>query len=427
MDDTRAADAGMTASPNGHHHPDGPRDDELDALADLFLGPASHPGTPAPAHHQREDRGPRPAERRTTLEAVILGHLPISASAWPGQYARRRAEQTGEPVAVVRLARGSLTIDVIGAGNPDDPPANHLEALSLVRRVARVVILRVEEQSEPALAGAPGIHRLCLLTGADDAAVVACYRKLKALAAGAHGPLPEAHLTVMGADERRGRLAHERVARAAREFLHADLFEPVVIDRIGPTGSIAVFRGPCELPLEEVARLLAGEGPAQTRPARPTTAPEPDPLPPPPAPARLAEPQAHDATAPTTGPDGEALCDLIAGVSRIESRCPFATRLELGADGPGRLHIVAGVLTGHPALSTTDAVGELLRAAAWARTNSALLTKAEPRVRSTDAALHLVTDDARAAARLAGSIVRVHLAVPARPMAFGLTTVALDA
>ena len=419
-------DTKHTTTPNGHHQPGGPRDHEMDALADLFLGPAGPPGHDA-ASREREARHavPRPPHR-ARLEAVILGHLPISAAAWPGQYARRRAEQTGAPVAVVKLAGGSLTIDLIGAGNPDHDSETDREALAAASRMAQVIILRVDESTEARLAALPLLDALCMLTGADDAAVVACYRKLKALAGSPPGVLPAVRLTVMGADEGLGRRAHERIARAAREFLEADLLEPVIIDRIGPTGSTAVYRGPSALSIEDIGRLLT-QRPAE--PSRTAAVPAPVPAPIPtltpspgfsPAPPEPME-RPRDGTEQLEG----RLSALITGIEPLQSRCAAVPRVELAVDDGGRLHLIAARLASVPTHSSADAVGDLVRVAGWARANSSLLTRAEPRVLTADAVLHLITDDAAVATALAGSILRVHMAVPARQIAFGLTAVAL--
>ncbi|MCC7388645.1 MAG: hypothetical protein IT431_07735 [Phycisphaerales bacterium] len=418
------------ATPNGRHQPDGPRDHEMDELADMFLGPAEQPGGDAPSPDREAPHAvPRPS-RRARLEGVILGHLPISASAWPGQYARRRAEQTGAPVAVVKLAGGALTIDLIGAGNPDRPPESDREALAAAGRLAQVIILRVEEPAEARLAALPLLDTLCVLTGADDAAVVACYRKLKALAGSPPGVLPAVRLTVMGADDGHGRRAHDRIARAAKEFLEADLLDPVIIDRIGPTGSTAVYRGPSALSIEDIGRILT-ERPAE--PARPvpasiptltptltpTLAPAIPPSPSPAPPEPIARQDEHRAR-----PDGR-LSSLVPGVDPLESRCAAAPQVELAVDDQGRLHLIAARLASVPTQSSADAMGDLVRVAGWAHANSSLLARAEPRVLAADPVLHLITDDASGATSLAGPIVRVHLAVPARPMAFGLTAVPL--
>ncbi len=412
------------AASNAHRAIAAPGDEELDALADLFLGPETPPGQ-APRPRSPEPR----VAARPRVEAVVLGHLPISAAAWPGQYARRRAEQLGGPAAVVRLTGGSLAIDILGSAGPDQPPEGEHDALEFVRAAADTIILRVDEPAEDQLGILPGLDGLCLLTGADDAAIVACYRKLKHLAAAADAsPMPGIHLAIMGADERKGALAHERIARAARAFLEADLLPPVVIERIGPTGATPVYHGPTDLSLVTLASLLAQPRPPRARPA--PARPEPTQHPGGPW---AREPVARECSpVPAARPDTrpapiDRLCSLIAGLAPIDSRCPLAERLELASDRAGRLHLVAARLASQPDLASPDPVGELLLAAAWARTNCAILAKAEPALLhgAGEPMLHLVTDDPGLATRLLGTPVGIHLAMPAAPAAFGLVATPL--
>ena len=425
--------ADHAASSNGHRQGCTPPDGDLDALADLFLGPSE----PAATSEGEQPRREQSAPGRPRVEAVVLGHLPVSASAWPGQYARRCAEELGEPVAVIRLSGGSLAVDLIGTGRPGQRISGETEAIGYVRSVAGLVILRVDEPTEAALAGLASLDSLCLLTGADDAAIVACYRKLKGLAAAAGDrTLPAVHLTIMGADREKAQLAHERVSRAASAFLEAELLEPVLIDRIGPTGSTVLHQGPTELTLEELGELLALGGDAVYRDepvvgSVATVTPGPEPLVPPAV--RIVSPVPPTKPGPAATAIGslpreanDRLVALVEGVSAIESRCPTAERVELGVDEDGRLHLVAAVLSSQPALACEDPLGDLLRAAAWARTNAALLSRAEPAISDCAALLHLVTDVPATATALLGTRVRVHLAATAKPAAFGLVAMPLD-
>ena len=216
-----------------------PGDADFDALAELFLDP------PETAEKTARNGTPK-TTRRIPIGALILGHLPVMASAWPAQHARMQAEATGMPVVIARLSRGMLTLEVIGSARSSPAFHDESQALEWTAAHAESALLRVDEADEPGLASIPAVERLILLTGADDAAVVACYRKLKNIAADASKahPLPAAQLTIVGTSAAKGRLAHERIARAARTFLEADLLEPVVVDRIAPTRGHVLFSGP---------------------------------------------------------------------------------------------------------------------------------------------------------------------------------------
>lgn len=428
---TRATDAPATTGANGRRPGVEPSDGELDALADLFLGPAGERYPPPAALAHTPD-----AARRIGIEGVVLGHLPVSAAAWPGQYARARSAQLGAPVAVVRLAAGSLTVDLVGGAGPAQTPRGETDALEFARSRAAAIILRVDEPTEAQLAASPFLDRLSLLTGADDAAIVACYRKLKGIAAAAEEsgtPLPIVGLTIMGGSQAKGALVHERIARAARAFLEADLLEPVVIDRIGPTGGAAVYHAPTDLSLEGLGELLtlprprptaaSAPGPAATEPPviEPTPAPRPIPTPGPVA------TRARGALAPPAA-NPDALAELVAGLAPMESRCPLAERIELASDRLGRLHLLAAVLSTQPGVSSPNPLGDLLVAAAWAQAHAVILAKAEPQLTAMggEPTLHLVTDQARQATPLLNTRIRVHVAMPAKPTAFGLVAAPLD-
>ena len=74
-------------------------DTTFDSLADLFLGDDPHR---EPTHRAIETRG------------LIVGHLPVLASAWVAQHARDLAAERNAPVAVVSRAGGRVTIDLHG-------------------------------------------------------------------------------------------------------------------------------------------------------------------------------------------------------------------------------------------------------------------------------------------------------------------------
>lgn len=405
-----------------------PTDAELDGLADLFLGPRADG---RPAARPAEVGSSNSARPSPALEGLVLGHLPVFAAAWPAQYARQRAEESGHPVAIVRLASGTLTVELIGCGDASGAALDDWErALGCAVASAPLLLLRVDEPAEAELASLGGLTALRLLTGADDAAVVACYRKLKGLAASAElagGALPRLGLAVLGATPERGVDAHGRIVRAARAFLEADLEAPVVVERIAPTGSTLLYRGSPAITLADLAFALGRAMAPEARAARAPEAPE---GPSPGAERRPAsEPRAAGAPEHSAGsPPGESPIGLVGGLTPLETRCPHADRVELGADAAGRLHLVAALLEEHPALSSRRSLRDLLRAAAWARENARLLAKAEPSLSDMrgEPLLHLVTDRADAARALLSTPVRVHLAVRARAAALGMVAVSLE-
>lgn len=421
--------------PNGTPTPE----DELDALAELFLGDVSDASESPSEEIRRRPRGRRDV---FPVEGLVLGHLPVFAAAWPAQYARHKAAVLGRPVTVLRVSTGSLIVELVG---PNDPPIVPMPDVRDAIRAAvgrsAACLIRVEESGEDDLASVPMLDSLVLLTGADDAAVVACYRKLKSIAAGAEArdaEPPDIRVAIMGAARDRAEITHERIARAAREFLRAELLEPAVLERIASSHARTVFHGPCEHSLEELREMVAGsasEARSVVDPKLPISAAA--------APKRAPKPiEACPETAATGDAPAEAfvgtetaapaggscpLAALAGGLRPIESRCPVAAGVRLATDGAGRLHLIAARLKGHAELSTPDPLRGLLRGRSWARLNHAILAKAEPVLASGERApvLHVVTDDAREARALASTPIRVHLAAPATAAALGLVAVSL--
>ncbi|MFG0259751.1 MAG: hypothetical protein ACF8LK_05285, partial [Phycisphaerales bacterium JB041] len=114
------------AGSNGSHtiHPktarpdNTPNDAEFDALAGMFLAPAAAQTAEAPDSPVSNDDASRGSGARSRtaasvrIGALILGHLPVMASAWPAQHARVRVEESGEHVVIARLSRGVLTLEI---------------------------------------------------------------------------------------------------------------------------------------------------------------------------------------------------------------------------------------------------------------------------------------------------------------------------
>lgn len=468
-----AGSNGSHAIPSQTVRPDDHASDaDFDALAGMFLAPAATHTAAPPSESLETTDQPHPA-RRVPVSALILGHLPVMASAWPAQHARVRAEETGEPVVIARLSRSVLTLESFGAHGPAQPFQSQTEALAWAATHAESVLVRVDEADEAELATAGAVDQLDFLTGADDAAVVACYRKLKNIADGAKGtrPLPKSRLTVVGTNAPRGRLTHERIARAARAFLDAELLEPVIVDRVAPTRGRLLYRDATTLTMHTLLSVLQGS--SADHAAAPPTCPEPAApphtsrdLPEKPGPAAGAGPAlaspAHqdpivscpviDAGLPTlslptdmarpqnapsttlpidpgTNRPGGVLSSFVPGLLPLESTCPVAPDVTLAYDAAGVLHLLAASLTKRPNLSSDAPVRSLLRASAWARSHAMLLKRAEPRL-AADAAdhaeMHLITDRPREALAVLDTPIRVHLAAPVSQSSHGLVTVALD-
>jgi hypothetical protein len=428
---------------------------DYDALTDLFLddGPLGPPKDAA--RRLTEDRGataPRPAtpaciavERgpsmvaahpRAVIEALILGHLPVMGSAWVTQYARHMATERGASVALLKLIAGQASLEIISPDSPDSAIAGSLGVVgpyttlqAAVAAAAKVDhwVVRADETTEPRLAELERVDRLTLLTGADEVAVLASYRMLKALTHGRPDTAedaggPEIKLGVMGAAADKAEDAGRRLQAMSQRFLNRDVELAACVQRMAGARTVPLFRGATEASLEELLGTLdaararvsgeaALEGTPQARPASiPTIMPEavvPQGVP--------TSPRLTASPAPMRAAVGRIaglLTGHVPGLRTLEARCPYAEEVELAAGADGTLHLLARAA----GEQERDAVESLVAAAAWARAHGTLLTLACAGAATVDGSrrpvMHLLTERAREVRRLLDADLRVHLLAP---------------
>ena len=275
------------------------RAEDFDALADLFLSdltpavaliakPAKAdiarsdgPGNPSPKEPRSHE--PRPAANLTAhetpnpskptqsarIEAVLLGHLPVYAAAWAGQYARTRAAQLGGPVALLRVTGQWVRVELTGL--PSDATARFAETGDLIAAIATAtgngrgqaaalgVLLCATASDEQRLVSAPAVQDITLLTGADEASTVAAYRVIKNIA---HNQITQSNtaqnaaaksadcrpgfrLVVAGCEQPAATAIWRRLADAARTFLGLELELAGSMPQIsGAQSSTVLYDGP---------------------------------------------------------------------------------------------------------------------------------------------------------------------------------------
>lgn len=465
-----------------------------DALAELFLGdgplaPARASETPAPRAAESIARpaphdNPEPLSIASTainsthdtdsaalpeprVEALILGHLPVLASAWVGQFTKLSVESAGGPVALLRIRAGSTSVDLFDAGIDVPPCATIEDAIRAASAHARRWLVQVDETDEPTLASLPAIGSLTLLCGSDDAAVVACYRTLKSLGSRDETSEKSVRLAIMGAAGDKAKAAADKLAAASRTFLGREVELVPGATKVSAWNSRTLFRGMASASLDSLVPLLECRGastPASTAPV-PPEAPiiagdrsrnvtrtdafraalrdvmkpgsesgplesrEPRrPLEPvlsiPNTSAAISAPAPKSASGvgPSTGAHSPAayhsasrgvapptgtpsgMVSLIDGLSPISLACPVAPGVALARDAAGSLHLVA---RSDSAADVGRAWCELDAAAGWATINAALLVAAAS-VRIATPTRHLLARDPREARRLLDSGVRVY-------------------
>lgn len=415
-----------------------------DALTDLFLGGPADSGSPAdadanpPSIKAAANSGsmPRPAFP-VRIEGLVLGHLPILASAWVNQYARHTAAQLRAPVVLVKLRAGECSLELFGTPEAEamrrapalGPAASMEDAVAMAAGRAGLWLIRVDDIAEPHLAELDSLDTVTLLTGAHESAVVASYRTIKQLfrpASEEEGEGPEVRLAIMGAAVDRAADATQKLERAAETFLGRRVGVSACIAKIGPGRSTLLYRGPLVQDAAAVLNWLipairsprpaaAAQTTASPREGRAAITPAPSmaahsgaAVPAAAASPRVAAPAAAEASLPASAP----LAAHVPGLNPIAAACPYTPAVQLATDADGRLHLLAH--TRGPVDPAAPAVAQLLTAAAWARAHWALLrlTPGQELGEAVEPVLHMLTPDARAVRALGESSIRLHLLAP---------------
>ncbi|MFI4856122.1 MAG: hypothetical protein ACIAQF_14215 [Phycisphaerales bacterium JB065] len=382
---------------------------DYDALADLFLGEGESPdsdraddtnsdGADSEPVRTFAPSPPAPVTDRTTIEAVIVGHLPVRASLWVMQHARLTADSLNQTVAVLRTFGDEVAIDLLSPGNGrrsfNTVDARSLDdALATASSAANHWIITSDELSEPDLISHEGVDSVSLLTSAARSATVAAYRTLKhALSS----PDPTSERTfrfvVLGSEPEDADRAAAQLRAVSEAFM--DLQVEVVTGprHIDATRSVPIYRGrlsedaPSAIELIRKSEQLASVKPKTERSVKATR--EPDSI----------------ETSKSTESQILRLCSHLENLTDLPLTCPIEPQVQLALDDEGRIHILA---TG----DAPDPVRSLTQAGAWASLNRELILAAAQRTdaEQTEPVLHLLVDDVPANRRLLDAPIRVHL------------------
>jgi hypothetical protein len=364
-----------------------------DALADLFLG------EPKPLTMGAPVRVARPVEpRKTPVDVMLLGHLPVMASAWAMQYARQAASEAAGAVGVLRLRGGEITLEVVGGPDRGEAePMPHLpSAIGAAMAVVHRWLVRVDDIAEPLVAQLPAVDAITVLTGADEAAVVSAYQMIKNLGPGG----PDLRLALMGAAPERALESAERIAKTASSHLGRKITVSASIARISGGRTSLLHRGPL---LSDTVEALAGIL-DQIRSGRMPQAP----VAPRPAPAPVAPLSRPEAAKPVPAASSVAGVSHL-GLESLPFGCPVMESASLGTNGDGRLHIVL------PAGDDpTDAARRLGAVSAWAKQHAELIRLASGACGKSvdlrmDPGLHMTTDRPKLIRPLLDGPVKLHL------------------
>lgn len=431
---------------------------EYDAIADLFLSEAAtlEPATLEAAPRLRLAQESEPAALTGTavslpsskpagplrIEGLLMGHLPVLGGAWVTQYAKHAADQGRQPVVLVRVQAGTLSVDLvlprgtptkvnsrIGSGSQGEDLS---QALTHAASEAAHWLVRVDEIDEPELMALPQVRNVTLLTGADAAAVVASYRTIKNLMAAldTREGAPELGLAIMGAGEEGASEAEQKIRNAVKTFLATDLKPAARVGRVGACSTVALYRAASDLSLGKVFDLVTQASQAasqvvEPKPARGPGQPTSAPTPAAPSPASTHSPVGSPATGVSPpalsspeAPMSRAHAAELLGLRSLPSECPYAPGVILAGGEGGTLHLIIAARGAGGDCSMDEGVRRLLTAAAWADDHAGLLENAHAEslaaVRANGPILHLLTGDAKSARGLLDTGVKVHLVATAK-------------
>ncbi|MBX3392435.1 MAG: hypothetical protein KF787_07275 [Phycisphaeraceae bacterium] len=404
---------------------------DADVLADLFLGETTGTaGDERTRHHavfSTNDFGCSASvlpsglpetHRPPRVEALIIGHLPVLGSAWITGYARRASTRARGPVALLRLRGGYLTIELVGddlASLASAPVCSGIiaEAIRHASSLTDRWIACTDATDEIALVRLARPDGVTLLTGGDNAAVVAAYQAIKGLLEardGASGWPTDADFTVSlaGSPPEQARRAADKIRSAVRTFLGRQVGVEIGAQRIDPSPTRQVFAGPWDGTIADVVSLVRELTPDEPCRPRPNAASDPirHPGSPAAAPARPVPVTPDPVTSPTVANTERNLVALIDGLAPIPLRCPYEPMVEFAAGSDGRMHLVA------PAQSLSS----LSRATSWALAHASLIRAAYPTAPSSpdDPVQHIVAEDPASLRPLIETPTRAHLLVRVR-------------
>ncbi len=425
--------------------------DDYDALAELFLGSEPRASRrvgppsddPAPDADER-DRAPAPRPevvvrpqsptrsantdagptRSTSIEALILGHLPVRSSPWVSQYARARAEQLRRPIGLLRVQADQVSLDMFGAADEVSLAPELGGAIEQCRRLTGDWIIQVDELNEPTLAADDRLSAITLLTSANETAVIAAYRAIKGLASaqiesGADLPAargdtdhPSLRVGIMGASLADAQTAMARLRNACSVFLGKPLELAACVERVGPSGSAGAYRGLLTLDLPTILTKISAAPAASVAVAPAVPAQARAPVPTPAASTPSTEAQSKPAPSAPAESASAALASHLPGLRPLAARCPDDGAIELALDEQGRLNLLR--LADAP-----DACQRLLAAVGWAQRHAALIAlTVAPEARFDAAAIpvpRLFVSEPKAFRAMLDSSVRLHLLAQAAP------------
>ena len=355
---------------------------------------------------------------RPRIECIVPGHLPVRAGVWFLPCASRLAG-AGNAGVLIHCEDGQAQLTAFGTNGASGDRTACLDALA---SQAQRWFLFPANDTDPAEYASLGADRITILTGTDQAAVVAAYQTIKSIVAGGgpeHGQI-DLGVFVVGSEEAAAVEAAERLAETTRRQLGCDLQLRGSMPQLEAVDA-ALHREHVHLE-GGAARLVSDIRRAMTVATvdAPRTPPviEPDPIPAVAPPLAVAEaesaipqievpvstpaPERHDVIEPIE--DEGHLATYVEGLRALPIRCPHHESIELAVDAEGAVQV----------LGLMEELPQLLAVEAWATSHADLVSRAcrESSIRVEQSpVVHVFGESIGALNALQETSMRLHLLV----------------
>ncbi len=372
--------------------------DPFDELAALFLTQTEE--------GRGGDRGASSA-----IDVAICGNLPVMGAMWLAQFAETCARRLGA-TALVRLDGTEPLVEVFHGEAP--MPKSPDETVDWLRecRIRRWIIKPPAHARRSEIMEAE-IGSIAVLTGADEAAVVAAYRLVKEIVESGpidgSGPLPR--LVILGAEPERSLEVAEKLRRTIATFLGVTLPHGESIQRIDAMESSGPLPFPGGATLDSALDLIQDlqrnchERPSPKKPvmepptidvprsasARVSIAPKP------------SDRNRHPVS--TTALQAPKLISYLTDLHPASFECPLVPETEWGLDRDGTLHL----------LCTGERLARGLRAKQWAMAHRTILSLADRRMDAdSEVIMHLFVASPDQLLEMQDVPCRLHLLAPVK-------------
>jgi len=401
--------------------------DPFATLTDLFTTPAS--SSPAPAIPAAPEAAMKIAPR---IECLLPGHLPVRAAVWFGPCAWL-LNQDADAGGLLRIEDDSTCLSCMSTSRlPDLGTGPTLpEAIEQMARHCRRWSVVPPTQWDAVHLATVGFDRITILSGTNQAAVVAAYQMCKTFTSLPGAVNVDLGICFAGSDEQTARETGARLVDTVREQLGFELALRGSLHRID-SGGADIQSCRCKHHehgldglVSEIHRGIAtamSDQPGEPGPDTETpVAIEPDrvlesacdavpepvvDMPPPPLVVTddFAEPLDLDDPdpAPVAEPGSQHLAEFVTGLSPLPVSSPTCPDVDLGVDPGGRIHC----------LSREANLRQLQVAARWVQDHHHLLCMACPSTLSAspvEPTCHLFTSHPPDLGDLHGSGIRLHL------------------